>query len=125
MLQFRAFFNLKLSCLKLQVYHYPKALKSFRVWKYTSKDKCKFFDIAKGSALECSACLDILFVKGVIGEREVEESKLLLKDIVNMLYGLIKSNSDRVYEGAIPYGVDQDQDQNHDQDLNHEEMENK
>lgn len=28
--------------------------------KYTSKDKCRYYDIARGSALECAACLDVL-----------------------------------------------------------------
>ncbi len=31
--------------------------------KYTPKDKCKFFDISRGSALECASALDILIRK--------------------------------------------------------------
>jgi len=31
--------------------------------KYTSKDRCRFFDTAHGSALECAAGLDILVAK--------------------------------------------------------------
>jgi four helix bundle protein len=27
--------------------------------KYTLKDKCRYYDIARGSALECAACLDV------------------------------------------------------------------
>jgi four helix bundle protein len=31
--------------------------------KYTPKDRCRFFDIAHGSTLECAAGLDILVAK--------------------------------------------------------------
>jgi four helix bundle protein len=31
--------------------------------KYTSKDRCRFFDTAHGSALECAAGLDVLVAK--------------------------------------------------------------
>ena len=67
--------------------------------KYTLKDKCKFFDISRGSALECAAALDILIRKTKISEEEHTKGKKLLQEIVSMLIGLIKSNSNRVYEG--------------------------
>ena len=31
--------------------------------KFTDADRCRFFDIARGSALECAACLDVLAAK--------------------------------------------------------------
>ena len=31
--------------------------------KYTSADRCRFFDTARASALECAACLDVLVAK--------------------------------------------------------------
>src|SRR2546423_5004424 len=38
--------------------------------KYTLKDRCRYFDSAHGSALECAAGLDILVAKGkVTGEQ--------------------------------------------------------
>ncbi|OGU55874.1 MAG: four helix bundle protein [Ignavibacteria bacterium RBG_13_36_8] len=71
--------------------------------KFTSKDRCKYFDISRGSALESASCLDVLFLKKLIDESDINEGKNILKDIVNMLVGLIKSNSDRVYEPREEY----------------------
>ena len=61
--------------------------------KFTPADRCKFFDIARGSALECAACLDVLVAKKKIEGNKVEEGKALLVEVVSMLVGLIRSNS--------------------------------
>ena len=61
--------------------------------KYTFKDRCRFFDIARGSALECAAALDILEAKGVLKDQEILPGKEMLKEIVSMLVGLIKSQA--------------------------------
>lgn len=75
--------------------------------KYTPKDRCRFFDIARGSALECAAALDIIVAKGMVNANEVLEGKKILKKIVSMLVGLIKNNSpDRVCEPVAKYGND-------------------
>lgn len=66
--------------------------------KFSGKDRCRYFDISMGSTLESAACLDILFVKKIINEEERYRGKEILNEIVAMLIGLIKSNSDRVYE---------------------------
>ena len=47
--------------------------------KYTPADRCRFFDIARGSALECAACLDIFFIKRIIEESHAVEGKGLLR----------------------------------------------
>lgn len=74
--------------------------------RFTPADRCKFFDIARGSALECAGCLDLIFIKGILSEPELDTGKLLLKDIVSLLVGLIRSNSpDRLHEGAVEYRV--------------------
>jgi len=71
--------------------------------KFTQKDRCRYFDISRGSAMECAGCLDVLFAKKLINNSEKIEGKTILKDIVNMLVGLIKSNSDRAYEPEEEY----------------------
>lgn len=74
--------------------------------KFTQPDRCRFFDIARGSALECAACLDVLRAKGVAEEEMVEGGKRMLNAIVSMLVGLIRSNNpERVCEDGVVYRV--------------------
>ena len=61
--------------------------------KYTSADRCRFFDNARGSALECAACLDVLVAKSLVEQTVTMEGKEMLIEIVSMLVGLIRSNS--------------------------------
>ncbi|HEV7926983.1 MAG TPA: four helix bundle protein [Verrucomicrobiae bacterium] len=68
--------------------------------KYTAPDRCRFFDIARGSALECAAALDVLTSQGRAEVTLVANGKERLRRIVSMLVGLIKANSDyRLHEG--------------------------
>ena len=72
--------------------------------KYTLPDRCRSFEIARGSALECAACLDVLVAKGKCTADQVQGGKALLHEVVCLLIGLIKSLSpDRLGEEAVPY----------------------
>ena len=72
--------------------------------KFTAPDRCRFYDTARGSALECAAALDVLVAKRVLQPAEITEGKEMLRPIVSMLVGLIKSVApDRVYEDAGVY----------------------
>ncbi|MEI7535317.1 MAG: four helix bundle protein [Verrucomicrobiae bacterium] len=74
--------------------------------RFTTADRCRFFDMARGSALECAACLDLLAIKNVIDAKEQANGKQLLEKIVSMLVGLIRSNSaDRLHEEPVTYRV--------------------
>jgi four helix bundle protein len=73
--------------------------------KFTSKDKNRYYDIARGSAVESAACLDVLLRRNRITIEENTKGKEILFEIVSMLIGLIKSNSDRVYEDNEEYKV--------------------
>lgn len=73
--------------------------------KFTVKDKNRYYDIARGSAVESAACLDVLLKRNRITLEESVKGKELLYEIVSMLIGLIKSNSDRVYEEKENYSA--------------------
>jgi four helix bundle protein len=66
--------------------------------KYSPKDRCRFFDIAHGSALECAAGLDVLVAKRKVTADQTRAGKESLQQVVRMLFGLIKKNSTREYE---------------------------
>ena len=82
--------------------------------KGTEADRRRFFEISRGSALECASIQDILEVCGVIGVNENEEGKAMLVRIVSMLTKLGKRDYD-VREDSAPYGEhDNDNDNDHD-----------
>ncbi|MGM0452962.1 MAG: four helix bundle protein [Thermodesulfobacteriota bacterium] len=73
--------------------------------KYSKKDRCRYFDIARGSALESAAALDILSAKDLIQKEEMKVGKEMLNEIVSMLAGLIKYHSDhRICEVVAGFG---------------------
>jgi len=70
--------------------------------KSTAKDRCKFFDTARGSALECAACLDVLVAKRNINSNTAESGKAVLIEVVSMLVGLIRSKLTRPRNMTCP-----------------------
>lgn len=74
--------------------------------KYLKPDRCRFFEIARGSALECASCLDVMVAKRRLAPKEAAIGKQMLESIVSMLVGLIRSNSDRLREGEGESGAE-------------------
>ena len=66
--------------------------------KFSPRDRCKFFDTAHASALECAAGLDILVAKRNVTPDQIRPGKERLQGIVRMIMGLIKRNSTRDYD---------------------------
>jgi four helix bundle protein len=52
-------------------------------------DRCRFLDIARGSALESAACLDVLTARGILAEGATDQGKALLLRIVSMLSKMV------------------------------------
>lgn len=74
--------------------------------RYTAADRCRFFDMARGSVLECAAGLDLLAIKKLISKIEAAEGKTSREKVVAMLIGLIRSNStERLHETPVSYRV--------------------
>jgi four helix bundle protein len=87
--------------------------------KFSAKDRSRFFEMARGSTLECAACLDVLLVRKLASEEQVIPAKEQLARIVQMLVGLLRKFSERadvLREEEPRYSIehDYDHDQEHD-----------
>ena len=72
--------------------------------KQTGKDQARFYDIARGSALECGACLDVLVAMKILSIQEIQGGKALIVEVVAMLTALAKSIAgERVREEVSDY----------------------
>ena len=71
--------------------------------KFAIRDRCRYLDFARGSALECAACLDVLVAKKLTETETIADGKQQLFEIVSMLMGLINSLQLRVGEESNEY----------------------
>jgi four helix bundle protein len=79
--------------------------------KFSAKDRARFFEMARGSALECAACLDVLLVRKLATADQVVPGKERLSRIVQMLVGLLRKFSQRadvLREEEASYFVEHD-----------------
>jgi four helix bundle protein len=63
--------------------------------KFSAKDRARFLEIARGSALECAAALDVLVARKLAGPEQIESAKENLVRIVQMLMGMLRRFSER------------------------------
>ncbi len=86
--------------------------------KFSGADRARFLEIARGSALECAACLDVLVARNLATAEEIAAQKESLVQIVQMLVGLLKkfsSRADFLREEAGDYVVEHDQEHEHEE----------
>ena len=62
--------------------------------EYSGSEKARFYRMAKRSATECAAALDVLRVRKMVGEPAVAAGRELLLRIVSMLVKLVQSIED-------------------------------
>lgn len=82
--------------------------------KISGKDRARFFEVARGSALECAACLDVLFARKLEAKNQVVPGKERLARIVQMLIGLLRKFSERadvLREEEPAYPIEHDYEQ--------------
>ena len=72
--------------------------------KATDGDRRRYFEIARGSALECGAIQDVLHVCGALGEEENGRRKATLDRIVAMLTKLGQRGY-TIHEESDNYGL--------------------
>jgi four helix bundle protein len=95
--------------------------------KFSAKDRARFFEMARGSALECAACLDVLVVRKLTKEEARAGQKERLVRIVEMLVGLLRRFSERANmfrEEASDYLSEHDYDYEHEHEHEHKAEEN-
>jgi len=57
--------------------------------KRSRRDRCRYLDIARGSAVESAACLDVMVARQIISAPEATAGKEILLRVVALVSGLI------------------------------------
>jgi four helix bundle protein len=66
--------------------------------KRSHPERCRYFDIARGSGVECAGCLDVLVARRKLPTDVAERGKAILIEVVSMTAGLIAHFSDERHE---------------------------
>ena len=72
--------------------------------KRSHVDRCRYLDIARGSAVECAASLDVLVARKRLEPAKAQEGKEILFGAVLLVAGLIARFSGEIREDAAEYG---------------------
>src|SRR5437588_1832313 len=92
--------------------------------KSSAKDRARFLEIARGSARECAAALDVLVARKLATLEQVESAKDNLVRIVQMLMGMLRRFSERgefLREDAEQYRIEHEHE--HEQEHDYEDGE--
>jgi four helix bundle protein len=84
--------------------------------KLSTVDRARFLEIARGSALESAAYLDVLAARKLVAGERILPAKERFVRIVNMLMGMLKRFSGRaefLREDEGLYAIDQEHEHEH------------
>jgi four helix bundle protein len=87
--------------------------------KLSQRDRARFIEMARGSALECAACLDALVARRLTTVEGVTAAKEQLVRIVQMLVGLLRRFSERadvLREDERGYRIEYEHEHDHEQE---------
>jgi four helix bundle protein len=87
--------------------------------KFSTVNRVRFLEIARGSALECAACLDVREIRKFVVAERILPGKERLVRIVNMLMGMLKRFSGRaefLREDEGLYAFDQEHEHDYEQE---------
>jgi four helix bundle protein len=85
--------------------------------KFSVKDRARFLEVARGSALECAAALDVLVARKLAASDQVDMAKEHLVRIVQMLMGMLRRFSERadvLREDGEEYKTEHEHEHEHD-----------
>jgi four helix bundle protein len=72
--------------------------------KFSLKDCARFFRMAHDSALESAACLDLFVARRCCKQDAIASGKLMLEEIVKMLFTMVDRLGCRIAEDAPEFG---------------------
>ena len=84
--------------------------------KFSQKDRARFFQIAHGSALESTACLDLLVARRCCPNEAIVRGKAILEEIVKMLFRMLDQLGCRIAENPGEYGQTAEEDVEEEED---------
>lgn len=87
--------------------------------KFSERDRARFLEMARGSASECAACLDVMVIRKLVPNESVDARKEQLSRIVQMLMGMLRKFSGRADflredEGNYSDRIDHEHEHEHD-----------
>ncbi len=74
--------------------------------KTAEADRRRYFEIARGSALECAAIQDVLVIGKALGETESQERKVVELDRMAAMLSRLGKRGYCVKEGSAVYGCE-------------------
>ena len=82
--------------------------------KFSRRDRARFLEMARRSALECAACLDVFVARKFTTTNNIIQAKEQLARVVQMLIGLLRrfwERADVLREEDAHYALEHEQEQ--------------